>query len=141
VPVESQVFLQVALVFGLIGLLGLVLRWAFRRDGERSASSRARRRRPVSPPSGGSVGTDSTPPVATGAPAREDYGLLAVAAEVATLEEVANLRRVLTAAGIRSTTATTADGKHKVLVFGDQLIRARRVAGGARGTDGTTTGS
>lgn len=131
--VESQVFLQVALVFGLIGLLGLVLRWTFRRDRtDRPITGRTRRRRapgasPVSPPTG------SPPPTVT---SREDYGLLAVAAEVATPEDAANVRRVLTVAGIRSTIALSAAGKHKVLVFGDQLIKARRVAGGARGADG-----
>ena len=139
--VESQVFLQVALVIGLIGLLGLVLRWTFRRDRPDRPTTRARRRKPrvspVSPP----AATPTTPAT----PARDDFGLLAVAAEVATAEDAATVRRVLSVAGIRSTSTVTTDGRHKVLVFGDQLIKARRVAGGARGADGnakdTTGGS
>ncbi|HEY7224949.1 MAG TPA: hypothetical protein VH561_15350 [Micromonosporaceae bacterium] len=272
--VQGQVFLQVALVFGLIGLLGLVLRWTFRRDTvqppapgsapeERSGLSRAlrrlgpRRRRPepdaseVTPPStpprpdppaassatpssaapppattapaapasanataapgaasgaaGGStdaggprngkdagrtdgkdagrkdgkrraqkdagkadqpggrdpatpgVGTAGSsgtprdePPSAASSPSRgpatagpgpEDYGLLAVAAEAGSADEAGKVRRLLSAAGIRNTHAVAADGRHKVLVFGDELIRARRVAGGSQGAGGGATGS
>jgi hypothetical protein len=65
----------------------------------------------------------------------EDYGLLAVAAELGTADEAATVRRLLKEAGIRNTSAVAADGRHKVLVFGHELMRARRVAGG--GTTGT----
>jgi hypothetical protein len=198
--VEGQGFLQVALIAGLIGLLGLVLRWTFRRDSGMKPRKRSRRRtptdwdaaRPVSPPpsgpaqpepttstpsgaapSGGTPGTrtgrsgaaksgrrgdrakDSTgsgearsaqtkaPGSGTGAgitpatPQREDYGLLAVAAEGTTAEEIAAVRRALTAAGIRNTNTVSADGKQKVLVFGHELIKARRVAGGSQGANGS----
>ncbi len=192
--VEGQGFLQVALIAGLIGLLGLVLRWTFRRDSGLKPRKRSRRRtptdwdaaRPVSPPpsgpvkpeatsstaSGGTPGTrtgrsgaaksgrrgdrakDSTgsetrsaqtkaPGSGSGAgitptpPQREDYGLLAVAAEGTTAEEIAAVRRALTAAGIRNTNTVSADGKQKVLVFGHELIKARRVAGGSQGANGS----
>jgi len=156
--VEGQVFLQMALVFGLIGLLGLVLRWTFRRDT--AERPRGRRRRsatpqpgptgnrpeasPTSPPSGPAE-TDATPPgqeVTTKRPGeRADYGLLAVAAEVATEEEATKVRRVLTAAGIRNTNAVAGDGRYRVLVFGHELIKARRVAGGSQGAGGGAAGS
>ena len=42
-------------------------------------------------------------------------------------------RRLLTEAGIRSTSTLSGDGRHRVLVFGHELMRARRVAGRAQG--------
>jgi hypothetical protein len=199
--VQGQVFLQIALVFGLIGVLGLVLRWTFHRDAPRPpADATAQELRPdsthgtkpeASPPTGSAAensakrsgkrkskarqeasgaGAASVP--ATAAPAtpvtpaalgsgpakdsgdrpgspgagvrsgeREDYGLLKVATEVATAEEATKVRRVLTAAGIRNTNAVTGDGRHRVLVFGDELIRARRVTGGSQGAGGSTGGA
>jgi hypothetical protein len=71
----------------------------------------------------------------------EDYGLLAVAAVMDTPEEVATVRRLLTAAGIRNTNTVAPNGRHKVLVFGNDLLRARRVAGGSQGAGGSATGS
>jgi hypothetical protein len=200
--VEGQVFLQVALVFGLIGLLGLVLRWTFRRAPERPAPSRSdadgRRRsafrlfrrsrrsarpdpRPISPPadptpdapagaathahagdakdSGAKDGDAVSMPAAakdagvtrpgtrdagtvSGSSLRgEDYGLLAVAADTATAEEAAKVKQALTVAGIRCTSTVTGEGRHKVLVFGEELMRARRVAGGSQGAGGGNTGS
>jgi len=183
--VEGQVFLQAGLVFGLIGLLGLVLRWTFGRDSATSSGTGRRGRRHLRrrdrgqepatgerPASGkradrtkaagkkprgkqrvgdkaavdatawGRSVSDARPtspaptrPAAAAAPHHEDYGLLAVAAEVGTADEAATVRRLLKDAGIRNTNAVAADGRHKVLVFGHELMRARRVAGG--GTSGT----
>jgi hypothetical protein len=149
--VEGQVFLQIALVFGLIGLLGLVLRWTFRRDpverpdratpvaAETDSALPLSPSNPPAAPSAKQAGDTSKAPKRPGD--REDYGLLAVAAEVSTADEAAKVRRVLSAAGIRSTNADTGDGRHRVLVFGDELIKARRVAGGSQGAGGGTAGT
>jgi hypothetical protein len=60
----------------------------------------------------------------------DDYGLLASVAAVDSAEEAARVRSMLAEAGIRATTTVGADGKHRVLVFRNELHRARRVAGG-----------
>lgn len=151
----GQVFWQVVLVFGLIALLGLVLRWTFGRDSglpqrraRRGLFGRGGRRdvpstlpptaSPISPAAAPRTGTST----ASGSFSRssEDYGLLAVAADVATAEEAAAVRRLLTEAGIRNTSTVSA-GRHKVLVFGHELMRARRVAGGAQGGAGGAQGA
>lgn len=158
-------FWQVALVFGLIAALSLVLRWVFspsavgrdpaaprrasrrrllRRRGERPEDGRGSSRpaaSPISPaPTAAATGkSGAAAPAGTGSAAgsastgTDDYGLLAVAAEVGTPEEVTAVRRLLTEAGIRSTSAVSAAGRHRVLVFGHELMRARRVAGRAQG--------
>lgn len=148
-------FWQVALVFGLIAVLGLVLRWAFGRDSalprqrpKRRLFGRGNREDAQSPlrPSASPISPATAPRTAMGAastPARklaDDYGLLAVAADVGTAEEAATVRRLLTEAGIRNT-STVAAGRHKVLVFGHELMRARRVAGGAQGGTGGAQGA
>jgi len=152
------VFWQLVLVFGLIALLGLVLRWTF---GRESGLPQRRPRRlfgwgrrdvpgtlpptasPISPAAAPRIGT-TTPSTTTsrdsGSRSSEDYGLLAVAADVATAEEAAAVRRLLTEAGIRNT-STVSGGRHKVLVFGHELMRARRVAGGAQGGTGGAQGA
>jgi hypothetical protein len=168
------VYWQVALVFGLIALLGLVLRWTFGRDpalpSHRPRRRSLRRRRtgsarepnrpdasPISPAAGAAAlapassgaaesarpSSDARGSESGGTPngTRDDYGLLAVAADVATADEAATLRRVLREAGIRNTSALAANGRHKVLVFGQDLMRARRVAGGAQGGTGGTQGA
>lgn len=153
-------FWQVALVFGLIAALGLVLRWAFSPPaaprtgfGRESRRRGLFRRRSGFPDARNAVKPTASPispaasPRTSLAPAAgvpkilgDDYGLLAVAAEVGTAEEAATVRRLLTEAGIRNTT-TVADGRHKVLVFGHELMRARRVAGGAQGGTGGAQGA
>jgi hypothetical protein len=148
------VFWQVALVFGLIAVLSLVLRWTFGRDS--ALPQRPKRRlfrrgagadgqgalrppaSPISPAASPRTGAGATPSFSRGR--SDDYGLLAVAAELGTAEEAATLRRRLTEAGIRNTMAVTA-GRHKVLVFGHELMRARRVAGGAQGGTGGAQGA
>jgi hypothetical protein len=59
----------------------------------------------------------------------DDYGLLATAATVRTLADASVVREHLRSAGIRSTLATAPDGQIRVLVFADELMRARRIVG------------
>jgi hypothetical protein len=156
-----QVFWQVALVFGLIAVLSLVLRWVFSPPRAYSRDPALPRRRPrrlfrrrggqtdgeqgALRPSASPISPAATPRIGVGSigtskhPA-DDYGLLAVAAETGTAEEAATVRRLLTEAGIRSSSAVTG-GRHKVLVFGHELMRARRVAGGAQGGTGGAQGA
>lgn len=58
-----------------------------------------------------------------------DYGLLATATVVSTLAEADVVREHLSVAGIRATLATAQDGQIRVLVFANELMRARRVVG------------
>jgi hypothetical protein len=66
------------------------------------------------------------------APTPDDYGLLASAAVVRTLADAALIREHLHSAGIRATLATAPDGRIRVLVFADEVNRARRVVGETR---------
>jgi hypothetical protein len=146
------VFWQVALVFGLIAVLSLVLRWVFSppvvsrdpalpRRRPRLRLFRRRERsddghppvRPTASPISPAATPRTAPPLGATTSPSDDYGLLAVAAEVGTADEATALRRLLTEAGIRSTSAVSEGGRHKVLVFGHELMRARRVAGRAQG--------
>lgn len=100
--------IQTVLVFAMIGLLGLVLRWTFGRD----------RGAPPWP-------EESPTPVTS-----DDFGLLAEVAATDSAEEARRVRELLMGAGIRATTTIGVDGRHRVLVFSTELHRARRVAGG-----------
>jgi hypothetical protein len=86
------------IAFAVVGVLAVVLRWAFGRDE-------------VVPP----------PPVT------DDFGLLRVAALVDRLDVALRVRQALRRAGIRSTLSTGLDGLIKILVFPDDAARARRV--------------
>ena len=88
-----------AVAFAVVGLLVLVLRWAFARGG--SVVSRAPR-----------AGTEDT------------YGLLVPVARPATYVEGEIQRRTLEEAGIRATLAQTLDGP-RLLVFAADEQRAR----------------
>ena len=101
--------IQTVLVFAMIGLLGLVLRWTFSRD----------RNAPTWPP--------DEPPQ----PANDDFGLLAEVAALESADDAKRVRGVLAEAGIRATTTVGADGRYRVLVFASDIHRARRVAGGS----------
>lgn len=59
----------------------------------------------------------------------DHYGLLAPAAMTRTSAEAQLVKEQLSTAGIRSTFAETTDGQVQVLVFGDQVVRARRLVG------------
>jgi hypothetical protein len=160
--IEGQSFLQVVLVFGVIGLIGLVMRWALRRrpgtpqwpadraDPARPGDKRRHRSKPsgthtTSPPAAtsGSSGTSTPPgaavpgamagrpmPTAEATAAREDYGLLTVIADLGSAEEAARARVRLGGVGIRATTAVTAEGRHRILVFGRDAMRGRRALSG-----------
>ncbi len=144
---EGNAFLQVALVFTLIGALGLILKWTFSRGkGAPSWPAETSTQAPLSswPPALAKPWSATDPPAAdapTGGPQvgaslvpasqPEDYGLLASVAAVDTAEEAARVRSLLAGAGIRATTTVGVDGRHRVLVFSAELHRARRVAGGA----------
>jgi hypothetical protein len=101
----------------MIGLFGLVLRWTFSRD------RRATEPWPAPPPAASATGSGSS----SGSSA--DFGLLAPVAVVDTADEAAQVRELLSAAGIRSTENVDEDGRHRVLVFSTELDRARRVSG------------
>jgi hypothetical protein len=59
----------------------------------------------------------------------DDYGLLATAAVARTQADALLVKEHLRSAGIRSTLATAPDGQIRVLVFGDEVVRARRLVG------------
>ena len=109
-PVAGQVIVQVVIIFMVVALLALVLRWAFGRDR-------------------------NAPPIAWPKEAGDreaDYGLLAAAATVVSEDEASRIRQMLGLAGIKATTTRDpASGRWKVLVFSSELHRARRVAGGS----------
>ncbi|GAA4956238.1 hypothetical protein [Actinoplanes utahensis] len=58
---------------------------------------------------------------------RDDYGLLWPAAVTDGPEVADEIRRLLSEAGIRATTATRRDGRVSVLVFCEQVEEARRL--------------
>jgi hypothetical protein len=142
---EGQPFVQVALVFALIGALGLVLKWTFSRNKN---APRWPTESPTHAPSPALPAKSGEPSPTPGVeapsasvqrleaepdrpPQPEDYGLLSPVATVESAEEAARIRSRLAEAGIRATTAVSANGRHRVLVFSTELLRARRVAGGA----------
>lgn len=57
----------------------------------------------------------------------DDYGLLRPAAVTIEPEVADEIRRFLSDAGIRATTATRRDGRVSVLVFSEQVEEARRL--------------
>lgn len=61
----------------------------------------------------------------------EDFGLLSPAAIADDGELADHVRCLLSAAGIRSTVAFRPDGRICVLVFAEDVERARRLAGGS----------
>jgi len=102
---HGSLILEVLIAFATIGVLAFVLRWTFRRE-------------PGGP----------TPPSTLGDP--DDFGLLATVAIVDTRDEAIRVRALLGEAGIRASVSTTGgDRRYRVLVFGSELDRARRVGG------------
>lgn len=89
------------IAFGVVGILVLLLRWAFRTGGSVVA------RRPRS-------GTE------------DEYGLLVPVASPGTYVEGEILRRTLEDAGVRATLTQTLSGP-RVMVFPDDEAQARRV--------------
>jgi hypothetical protein len=70
----------------------------------------------------------TSPRVGPGTQPDDDYGLLRVVASVDTLARAAEIRRVLSEAGVRATTSIGIDGRVQVLVFEGEYDRARRLA-------------
>jgi len=93
--------LGLLVAFLVVGLLALVLRWAY-------GSSRT-----PSPPAGGDA----------------DFGLLREVAVVESPGEANALQAVLSDAGIRSTSGPAGRGRTRVMVFASDLDRARGVVG------------
>jgi hypothetical protein len=138
-PITPHAYLVGPLIaFGVIGALSLILWWTFGRDADPLAGVSAihghelaqRARRGNHERRGGhGRGAQSL----AGAPEdaqwaeHEDFGLLrpALIAEDLTSAGVARAR--LAEAGIRATVSTGLDGRTRVLVFGEELDRARRV--------------
>ena len=61
----------------------------------------------------------------------EDYGLLCPAALADDPDTAEDIRTLLAAAGIRSTSAMRPNGQLLVLVFGEEVDEARRLVGGS----------
>jgi hypothetical protein len=61
----------------------------------------------------------------------DDYGLLCPAAVTDEPEVADEIRRLLDAAGIRTTQAVGDDGRTAVLVFAEEVEEARRLVGGS----------
>jgi len=61
----------------------------------------------------------------------EDYGLLCPAAATDDPDIAEEIRGLLAAAGIRSTSAARPDGRLLVLVFPEEVEEARRLVGGS----------
>src|SRR5688572_19966503 len=59
----------------------------------------------------------------------DDYGLLATAAVTRTHADALLIKEHLRSAGIRATLANAPDGQIRVLVFGDEVVQARRLVG------------
>ncbi|WP_089246420.1 SPOR domain-containing protein [Asanoa hainanensis] len=59
-----------------------------------------------------------------------DFGLLVTVAQTSTEADADELRRRLSANGIRSTIAPGTDGRTRILVFRENAARARRLVGG-----------
>lgn len=92
-----------ALAVAAVAALGLASRWVFGSERARQRAAAARH---------GSAG---------------ELGLLRPVAGTASAGQANALRAVLSDAGIRSTTAVRRDGRVEVLVFADDLDRARRL--------------
>lgn len=100
--VDGQLVTETLIAFAMIAMLGLILRWTFSHN--RDTESRL------------------------WPPGPDDFGLLAPVATVDTADEATRLRTALSLAGVKATTTITRDGRHQILVFANDLDRARRVA-------------
>jgi hypothetical protein len=127
------------IALALIGALALVLRWTFRtedipdRIGSWPPPSDAPQEATIeaspegSMPGGATRGARS---LKAGPPTEsEDFGLLGVVAVVETPDVAQQVRVLLAEAGIRATISAAPQGRIRVLVFEDDVARARRVVG------------
>jgi hypothetical protein len=72
--------------------------------------------------------------MSAGGPGDDDFGPLRVAVLADSMAAAKVVRERLAAAGIRATLATAVDGRPRVLVFGDDVDRARRFVAQPEGT-------
>jgi hypothetical protein len=100
---DGQALATMLVVFVVVGLLVVALRWTFSGSAVRNP---APERRPS-----------------------DDFGLLTPVAVVESADEAQRLRAVLAEAGIRATWTVGTDGRHRVLVFATEVDRARNIAG------------
>lgn len=104
------------IAFVLVGIVAAVLRWALNRDTDSRGDMLL-------------FVLDRELDEGLGLLGGQDFGLLTPAAAAdddATAEE---FRTLLSAAGIRATVAPARDGRQLVLVFPEELTRARRLVG------------
>jgi hypothetical protein len=97
-------YLGLGVALLVVGLLALVLRWAYPRS-------------PVSPALFERPGPDA------------DFGLLTEVVRVSGAVEGRQLRALLSDAGIRSTMTTDRSGQVRILVFAPDAERAKRLVG------------
>jgi hypothetical protein len=131
----------------VIGAFALALRWTFDRDaahggdGEGAPADLPTGAGPglptgagpglptnAGPGAGPNAGPGTGPGIGSDA---DDLGLLAAVALAPDAATAQSVRRRLAEAGIRSTVSTGLDGLTRVLVFADEIDRARRVVGGS----------
>lgn len=105
------------IAIGMMAALAAVLRWTF-----------TDRDRPAWPGEADRAAALARIPRRLPRPAPADFGLLRPVATLADPQAAAELRDRLSAAGIRSTTATHGDLVH-VLVFEAEVDQARRLTG------------
>ena len=104
------------IVLALCAVLALVLPWALRRDTD----------------SGGETllhALDREMDEGLGLLGDQDYGLLTPAVTADDETTAGEFRRLLHTAGIRATVASAPDGRRLILVFPEELSRARRLVG------------
>lgn len=138
-PITPHAYLVGPLIaFGVIGALALILWRTFGRDADPLAGvSAIQGREPAQPTrrggherrGGHGPGAQSLTGTAGDAQrlGREDFGLLRPALIAEDLTSAGAARARLAEAGIRATVSTRLDGRTRVLVFGEELERARRV--------------
>jgi hypothetical protein len=117
------------IAFGLIGVLALALWWAFGRDADPLAGVHAAPGRELAHRERRDGHQQSSGHGQTAPPPDEDYGLLRPALVAEDLTGAGAVRARLAEAGIRATLSTGLDGRTRVLVFAEELDRARRLVG------------
>ncbi len=137
----------IVVAFAVVAGLALVLRWTFGSDlpsdqarherTDQAGSSATPTARPTSTAGSGSRALPRAHPAgrrAARAAGTEDdrFGLLRTVTVVADAAAAEPLREVLSDAGIRSTTGAGRNGGVRVLVFEQDLDRARRLTGSAQ---------
>lgn len=102
------------IAFALCLLLGGVLRWALRRDTDARGDTLLH-------------ALDRELDEGLGLLGNQDFGLLTPAVTADDGDTAEEFRRLLHGAGIRATVASAPDGRRLILVFPEELSRARRL--------------